>query len=63
MSKSIDNELAVLRVQFVPTIVLTLVVGHVADRYDRRRVVITCEIAQASFVWADWLKIASSGCR
>jgi MFS family permease len=35
-------------VQFVPTIVLTLVVGHVADRYDRRRVVITCEIAQAS---------------
>src|SRR5213083_1960417 len=27
-------------VQFVPTIVLTLVVGHVADRYDRRRVVV-----------------------
>ena len=35
-------------VQFVPTIVLTLVVGHVADRYDRRLVVVVCEIAQAT---------------
>ena len=35
-------------VQFVPTIVLTLVVGHVADRYDRRRVVVICEVAQAA---------------
>ena len=35
-------------VQFVPTIVLTLVVGQVADRYDRRLVVVTCEVAQAA---------------
>jgi MFS family permease len=35
-------------VQFVPTIVLTLIVGQVADRYDRRRVVVVCEVAQAA---------------
>jgi len=34
-------------VQFVPTIVLTLIVGQVADRYDRRLVVVVCEVAQA----------------
>jgi len=34
-------------VQFVPTIVLTLIVGQVADRYDRRLVVVACELAQA----------------
>src|SRR5207244_2071472 len=34
-------------VQFVPTIVLTLVVGQIADRYDRRLVVVVCELAQA----------------
>ena len=34
-------------VQFVPTVALTLVVGQVADRYDRRAVVIACELAQA----------------
>jgi Major Facilitator Superfamily len=34
-------------VQFVPTIVLTLVVGQVADRYDRRLVVGICYVAQA----------------
>jgi MFS family permease len=33
--------------QFVPTIVLTLLVGQVADRYDRRLVVVACELAQA----------------
>ena len=35
-------------VQFVPTVALTLVVGQVADRCDRRLVVVTCEIAQAA---------------
>ena len=35
-------------VQFVPTIVLTLVVGQVADRYDRRLVVIVCHVVQAA---------------
>ena len=34
-------------VQFVPVVVLTLVVGQVADRYDRRAVVVVCEVAQA----------------
>jgi MFS family permease len=34
-------------VQFVPTIVLTLVVGQVADRYDRRLVVVLCHVADA----------------
>ena len=34
-------------VQFVPTVVLTLVVGQVADRYDRRRVVVVCHVAEA----------------
>ncbi len=35
-------------VQFVPTIVLTLVVGHVADRYDRRVVVTICHVAESA---------------
>ena len=35
-------------VQFVPTVALTLLVGHVADRFDRRLVVFTCEMAQAA---------------
>jgi MFS family permease len=34
--------------QFVPMILLTLVVGQVADRYDRRLVVIVCEVAKAA---------------
>ena len=34
-------------VQFVPMIVLTLVVGQVADRCDRRLVVIVCEAVKA----------------
>jgi len=46
-------------VQFVPTIVLTLIVGQVADRYDRRLVVVICEIAQAAGVAV--LALGSSG--
>jgi MFS family permease len=34
-------------VQFVPTVILTLVVGQVADRYDRRTVVVICHVAEA----------------
>ncbi len=34
-------------VQFVPIIVLTLVAGQAADRYDRRRVVVACHVAEA----------------
>jgi MFS family permease len=32
--------------QFVPMFLLTLAVGHVADRYDRRRVVRLCQIVE-----------------
>src|SRR5262245_11083843 len=35
-------------VQFVPTIALTLVAGQVADRHDRRLVVVVCHLAQAA---------------
>ena len=34
-------------VQFIPTALLTLVAGHVADRYDRKRVVQICQFAEA----------------
>ena len=34
-------------VQFVPMVLLTLVVGQVADRCDRRLVVIVCEVVKA----------------
>ncbi len=34
-------------VQFVPVVLLALVVGHVADRHDRRRVVRACQLAEA----------------
>jgi MFS family permease len=30
--------------QFLPVLLLTLAVGHVADRYDRRRIVATCQV-------------------
>src|SRR5271169_1000580 len=33
--------------QFLPMFLLTLAVGHVADRYDRRKVARLCQIAEA----------------
>lgn len=33
--------------QFLPMLCLTFVVGHVADRFDRRRVVIACQAVEA----------------
>jgi MFS family permease len=33
--------------QFVPMIVLTLVVGHVADRYDYRAILLVCQLGEA----------------
>ena len=33
--------------QFVPMFALTLVVGHVADRYDRRRIAAVCQALEA----------------
>ncbi len=48
--------------QFLPIALLTLAVGHVADRYDRRRIVATCQVAEAAIavclalgVGAGWL--------
>ena len=34
--------------QFLPILLLTLPAGHVADRYDRRRIVATCQLVGAS---------------
>ena len=33
--------------QFLPSLVLMLVVGHVADRYDRRRILQVCQVVEA----------------
>ena len=33
-------------VQFLPTVILTLAVGHVADRYDRRMIAGLCQVIQ-----------------
>jgi MFS family permease len=32
---------------FLPMVVLTFVVGHVADRFDRRRIVLICQVIKA----------------
>jgi MFS family permease len=34
--------------QFLPSVALLLVVGHVADRYDRRRIVGLCQLVEGS---------------
>jgi MFS family permease len=34
--------------QFLPMFVLTLVVGHVADRYDRRTIALVCQVIQGT---------------
>lgn len=48
--------------QFLPMAVLTFVVGHVADRFDRRRIGLACQLVEAitSLVlaiatWQQWL--------
>ena len=33
--------------QFLPMLVLTFLVGHVADRFDRRRIALACQIIEA----------------
>ncbi|WP_158921910.1 MFS transporter [Acidisphaera sp. S103] len=50
--------------QFVPTVLLTFVAGHVADRYDRRRIVMVCQIVDGSIAaflawgsFAGWLQV------
>ena len=49
-------------VQFLPVLLLTFVVGQVADRYDRRRIGLICQLMQAVTVgtmalgiWQGWL--------
>jgi MFS family permease len=51
-------------IQFLPTLVLTFVSGHTADRYDRKRVVQICQWAEgataAFLAWGsigDWLTV------
>ncbi|MBI1178995.1 MAG: MFS transporter [Alphaproteobacteria bacterium] len=34
--------------QFLPMLALTLVTGHLADRYDRRRIVIVCQLVESA---------------
>src|SRR5579859_5761447 len=45
-------------VQFMPTLVLVFGAGHVADRYDRRRIVALCQrvagLAAALLAWASF---------
>lgn len=48
--------------QFLPMMLLTFVVGHVADRFDRRRIGLVCQIiealtsvALAIAVWQHWV--------
>jgi len=36
--------------QFVPMVVLTFLVGHVADRFDRRRIGLICQLIEAAAV-------------
>jgi MFS family permease len=48
--------------QFLPMVFLTFIVGHVADRFDRRRIGLVCQLilamvsaALAIATWQDWL--------
>ena len=52
-------------VQFLPMVMLTLAVGHVADRFDRRAIVRNCQVMMGCAVailalgsYTDWLHIA-----
>jgi len=46
-------------VQFVPMILLTLVAGQAADRYERRRIVVVCQLVKA--MAAATLALGTSG--
>ncbi|MDK4701079.1 MFS transporter [Rhizobium sp. CNPSo 4062] len=48
--------------QFLPMVILTFVVGHVADRFDRRRIGLVCQLIEALTalvlavaVWQHWI--------
>jgi len=48
-------------VQFVPNALLVFIAGHAADRYDRRRVVQLCQLAQAGVAaYLCWRSFAGS---
>ncbi|HEV7834763.1 MAG TPA: MFS transporter [Caballeronia sp.] len=51
--------------QFLPMFMLTLVVGHVADRYDRRMIAFICQaiqgIAALTLCAATWRGVSSQG--
>jgi MFS family permease len=44
--------------QFLPMVVLTFLVGHIADRFDRRRIIAACQfvecIVMALLTFGDW---------
>lgn len=50
--------------QFLPMLLLTLPAGHVADQFDRRRIVLTCQIIEATatllMAWASWQHLIGS---
>lgn len=50
--------------QFLPMVILTFVVGHVADQFDRRRIGAVCQAIEAAVllvltlgVWQNWLSV------
>lgn len=45
--------------QFLPSLALTLVVGHAADRYDRRRILQGCQLVQ--LLITVWLVLGTRG--
>ena len=47
--------------QFIPSLALVLVAGHVADNYDRRRILQLCQIGQCLIaVWLMWGTLSNS---
>src|ERR1700677_763271 len=47
--------------EFLPTLLLTVVSGHVVDRYDRRRVAQACQAALALIAgWLAWRAYAGA---
>jgi MFS family permease len=50
--------------QFLPMVVLTFVVGHVADRFDRRRIALICQVLKSAVaitltlaIFENWLTV------
>ena len=42
-------------VQFLPAVALVLIVGHIADRFDRRRVLCACQLVALAAVANHWI--------